>query len=219
MNIVPQETSLVIAGAWNPAILTPHWVMAHGMETHDANAQMVQALFAAGLNGVLEMPRFSMAGFQYSARTDALLMLPSATTEESFTLIENVSRRILENLSHTPMGGLGHNFEFRNDAPKNEWLDAFANSQLDLVDACPGMDVTRTTLATSFARGTSFVNVQRYAEGNTLVVKFNFHHPVHSASSALEVLSGQGHARLWANYQTASQIVDQLYPQEEGNDD
>lgn len=214
MNIVPQETSLVIAGAWNPAILTPHWVMTHGMQTQNPN-HVVQAMFPAGMTGAFEAPRFVMQGFQYSPRVDALLMLPQAHTPESFTLLEDVSRRILENLSHTPIGGLGHNLEFRDDAPRDEWLESFANSQLDLVDACAGMDVVRTTLATSFSRGAGQVNIQRYAEGTSLVVKFNFHHPAHSAADACAVLAGNGHARFWANYETAVQIVNQLYPQAE----
>lgn len=214
MYIVPEETSLVIAGAWNPAILTPHWVMTHGMQVQNPNFA-VQAMFPAGMTGAFEAPRFVMQGFQFSTRVDALLMLPQAQTEDSFALLEDVSRRILESLSHTPIGGLGHNFEFRDDAPRDEWLESFANSQLDLVDACAGMDVVRTTLATSFTRGAGQVNVQRYAEGASLVVKFNFHHSAHSAADACAVLAGNGHDRLWANYQTALQIVNHLYPQAE----
>jgi hypothetical protein len=218
MNIVPQETSLVIAGAWNPAILTPPWVLANGMQAQ-ANAQMIQAMFPAGLNGAFEMPRFVMPGFQYSARMDALILLPESTTEESFTLLEDVGSKILEHLSHTPIAGLGHNFEFRADATRNEWLNVFANSQLDLVDACAGMDVTRTTLATSFTKGAAAVNIQRYTEGTSLVVKFKFHHPVNEARAAREVLSGTGYERFWANYQIALGIVNQLYPHGEGDNE
>ena len=214
MYIVPQETSLVIAGAWNPAILTPHWVMTHGMQVQNPD-QVVQAMFPAGMTGAFEAPRFVMQGFQYSPRVDVLLMLPQAQTLESFTLLEDVSCRILENLSHTPIGGLGHNFEFLVDAPQDEWLGSFANSQLDLVDACSSMDVARTTLATSFMRGAGQVNIQRYVEGTSLVVKFNFHYSAHSSADACAVLAGNGHARFWANYETALQIVNKLYPQAE----
>lgn len=219
MNIVPQETSLVIAGAWNPAILTPPWVMSHAMDGQDPNAQMVQAFFPAGLNGAFEMPRFAMPGFQYSARVDSLILLPSATSEEFCALVEGVARRALGQLSHTPIGGLGYNFEFRDGAPAAEWLAAFANSQLDLVDASGGLDVTRTTLATSFSAGASQMNVQRYVEGHELVVKFNFHHPAHDARSALEVLGEQGQGRFWAHFLTASRIVSRLYPEGEAADD
>jgi hypothetical protein len=46
-------------------------------------------------------------------------------------------------------------------------------------------------------------------------VKFNFHHPVQNAASALDALSGNGYDSFWANYQTALSIVGQLYPREE----
>ena len=219
MNIVPQETSLVIAGAWNPAILTPPWVMSHAMEGQDPNAQMVQAFFPAGLNGAFEMPRFAMPGFQYSARMDALILLPGATAEESYALVEGVARSALRHLCHTPIGGLGYNFEFRDGAPRPEWLGVFGDSQLDLVDASEGLDVTRTTLATSFSNGTALVNVQRYTEGHELIVKFNFHHQANDARSALEVLGERGRGSFWAHHQTASRIVDRLYPEGERGDD
>lgn len=219
MNIVPQETSLVIAGAWNPAILTPPWVMSHAMEGQDPNAQMVQAFFPAGLNGAFEMPRFAMPGFQYSARMDALILLPGATSQESCALVEGVARSALRQLSHTPIGGLGFNFEFRDGAPRAEWLAAFANSQLDLVDASEGLDVTRTTMATSFSDGASQVNVQRYAEGHELVVKFNFHHQAHDTRSALEVLGERGQGRFWGHFLTASRILSRLYPEGDAADD
>jgi hypothetical protein len=32
MELIPSETSLVIAGAWNVAILNPTWVQKHGLE-------------------------------------------------------------------------------------------------------------------------------------------------------------------------------------------
>ncbi len=32
MDLISSETSLVVAGAWNAAILTPEWVQKHGFE-------------------------------------------------------------------------------------------------------------------------------------------------------------------------------------------
>jgi hypothetical protein len=212
MQVAPQETSIVIAGAWNPAILTPSWLMHHGLQNHEASNQMIQAMFPAGLNGAFDFPRFAMPGFKFVARPDSLILLVDAMTDQACSLVEEVGRRVLENLRHTPIGGLGHNFEFRHPNPPAEWLDVFSRSQLDLVDAAaPLAEVSRSTLATSFVRGGVAINVQRYHQEGALTIKFNFHHAVNSAAEAINALSGSGHERFWQNFLTAKAIVENLY--------
>jgi hypothetical protein len=212
MQAVLQETSLVIAGAWNPAILTPPWVMHHAMGRADAQNTMVQAVFPAGLNGAFDFPRFTMPGFTYTARNDSVIFLPEALTEPSLVLVESVASQILEQLGHTPIAGVGHNFEFRHEEAQDDWLEPFNNSQTSLVDATGGWNVSRTTLATSFEGPRNVaVNIQRYTAGAALIIKFNFHHPVTSAPDARRVMLGQDFERFWSNYQTARGIVQQLY--------
>ena len=212
MQVAPQETSLVIAGAWNPAILTPSWLMHHGLQNSEARTQMIQAVFPAGLNGAFEFPRFAMPGFKFVARPDSLVLLVDAMTEPSLSLVEQVGCRVLENLGHTPIGGLGHNFEFRHPDPPADWLEVFSRSQLDLVDAAaPLAEVSRSTLATSFVRGPVAINVQRYSQTGALTIKFNFHHAVNNAAEAINALSGAGYERFWQNFLTAKAIVENLY--------
>lgn len=212
MQAVLQETSLVIAGAWNPAILTPPWVLQRADGQADIQTSMVQAVFPAGLNGAFDFPRFTMPGFTYTARNDSVIFLPEALTELSMNLVESIASRILEQLSHTPIAGVGHNFEFRHAAAQDEWLEPFNDSQTSLVDATDGWNVSRTTLATSFEGPHDVaVNIQRYTAGAVLIIKFNFHHSVTSATDARRVMLGQGFERFWSNYQTARHIVQQLY--------
>jgi hypothetical protein len=212
MQAILQEASLVIAGAWNPAILTPPWVLQHAMQQPSANAPMVQAMFPAGLNGAFDFPRFSMPGFAYTARNDSVIFLPETLSEDAMNIVEAVAERILTQLSHTPIGGVGHNFEFQHNPAQDAWLEPFTNSQTSLVDAVGGLEVSRTTLATSFvsAQGVS-VNIQRYAAAGTIGIKFNFHHSVANAADARHVTIGAGYERFWANYQTARRIIEQLY--------
>lgn len=211
MQAVLQETSVVIVGAWNPAILTPAWLLQHAVQQPDIQAHMVQAVFPALLNGAFDFPRFTLPGFTYTARNDVMILLPEALNQASLDTVEGVAARILSQLSHTPIGGVGHNFEFRHTPVEDEWLVPFNNSQIDLVDAVGGWDVSRTTLATSFTNGNVAVNIQRYTEGKTFVVKFNFHHPVTSAADAQRVMLGDGYHRSWQNFQTARDIVVSLY--------
>ena len=172
---------------------------------------MVQAVFPAILNGAFDFPRFTLPGFTYTARNDALILLPEALNQASFETVEGVAARTLGQLSHTPIGGVGHNFEFRHAQAEDEWLEPFNKSQLNLIDAVGGWDVSRTTLATSFVNGNVAVNIQRYTEGQSFVVKFNFHHPVTSAGDARKVMLGDGYQTSWQNFQSARGIVQSLY--------
>jgi hypothetical protein len=211
MQAVLQETSIVIAGAWNPAILTPAWILQHAVQQPDIQAHMVEAIFPTMLNGALDFPRFTLPGFTYTTRPDALIVLPGALAQASFETAEDIASRVLGQLSHTPIGGVGHNFEFRHLQAEYEWLNLMNESQLSLVDAVGGWDVSRTTLATSFSNGNVVMNIQRYTEGTSFVVKFNFHHPVTSAAEAQKVMVGSGYQRAWQNFQTARTIVEKLY--------
>ena len=211
MQAVLQETSVVIAGAWNPAILTPAWILQHAVQQPDIQAHMVQAVFPAVLNGAFDFPRFTLPGFTYIARPDVMILLPEAVNQASLETVEGVASKVLSQLNHTPIGGVGHNFEFRHAQAEDAWLEPLNDSQLNLIDAVGGWDVSRTTLATSFVNGNIAVNIQRYTEGQTFVVKFNFHHPVASAAEAQRVMLGEGYQRSWQNFQTARAIVEKLY--------
>jgi hypothetical protein len=211
MQAILQETSIVVVGAWNPAILTPAWILQHAVQQPDIQAHMVQATFPALLNGAFDFPRFTLPGFTYTARPDMMILLPEALAQASFESAEDVASRVLGQLIHTPIGGVGHNFEFRHPQAENNWLDPMNESQLSLVDAVGGWDVSRTTLATSFSNGNVVVNIQRYTEGASFVVKFNFHHSVTSATEARKVMLGDGYQRAWQNFKTARTIVQKLY--------
>ncbi|WP_457389783.1 hypothetical protein [Roseateles sp. P5_E1] len=212
MKPVPAETTLVIVGAWNPAILTPPWVLRYGLQTEEGQAQIVHALIPAGLNGAFEFPRFNLPGFQFTARPEALVLMPDHANETGLALIEDVASRVLQQLTHTPIGGIGHNFEFVDENPDAKWIDVFSQSQIDLVDAIPaGLESQRTVLATTFLRGNAQVNIQRYFDGSNVGVKFNFHHPVTTSAEALKVLSGDGYARFSENYSVAKELLEKLY--------
>jgi hypothetical protein len=44
MELIPSETTLVVAGAWNMAILTPAWVQKHGLLKTDERVQVLMRL-------------------------------------------------------------------------------------------------------------------------------------------------------------------------------
>lgn len=211
MRPVTRETTLVIAGAWNPAILTPEWLLIHGLQKEIDGSNKIQAAMPVGL--LFDFPRFALEDLAFIARTDALILFPSAVNEDRFALVESVAKRILDELSHTPINGVGHNFEFQDDAPEPNMLKSLSAAQQDVADIAPdGFTVSSNAIATSLKREQVTINIQRYFDGARLGVKFNFHHAVSSAIQASKVLCGEdGYEQFYKNYQTAKQLVEQLY--------
>lgn len=215
MEINHSETSLVIAGAWNPAILTPHWVLEHGLGRVLDGTNRIQAFLPAGQGVIFEFPRYGLDDFTFAARADALVVVPTATTAERIEVVEVAVARMLEQLPHTPVGGVGHNFEFVEANPGAEQLQVFTDSRQDLADQMPeGWEASSAAIVSSFKNTHNgvVVNVSRFFEGGVIRIKVNFHHQVSNANQALNILRGEaGFNRMAINFQTAQNLVAQLY--------
>ena len=212
MQNVPSETSLVVAGAWNAAILKPDWVARHalGREGEDR----VQVFFPAGPGMVFDFPRYALGDFSYVVRPDALIIAPTDTTRDSCERIEAATGKVLEVLQHTPVSGVGHNFEFRQGETRPEDGEVFTKARQDLSDEMPnGWEAAAVNIISSFKHSGSsvIVNINRTFDAGTISVKFNFHHAISSIEQGLAVLGGTGFARMWENFEMAGKLVEEIY--------
>jgi hypothetical protein len=175
----------------------------------------VQVAVPASLGGFLEFPRYTLPEFGYIVRPDALILSPPATTPEAIERVENAAAAMLQNLPHTPINGLGHNFEFWDHNPDPERLDIFTSASQDLADQAPeGWVSVGAMISSSFryANGSTIANIQRQFDGANVIIKFNFHHPLGTVQQALEILLGQGgHARMQQNFETARELLTSIY--------
>jgi hypothetical protein len=214
MKSISGETSLVIAGAWNPAILTPAWVMEHGLKRSQAEGEQVQVFMPAAPLGAFELPRYVLSEFTYMVRPDALLINPAGADSESYARAENAAAAMLEVLPHTPMNGIGHNFEFRDTSPDPAKLDVFTRAAQDVSDAIPsGWNSAQTMILSSFRNenGSVIVNVQRQFDAGSVAIKFNFHHAIANIEQALKILRGEQEHRMADNFTMAKKLVNELY--------
>jgi hypothetical protein len=215
MELVPAETSLVVAGAWNAAILTPAWILQHAFRKPPQEDQPPVRVFlptAAGL--AFELPRYALEGVTYSVRPDALVFAPNSSDGDSLQRVETAIANIVGVLSHTPVTGIGHNFEFRDMEPEPTHGAVFSESRQDLADAMPeGWQATTAAIASSFKNPneTVHVNIQRQWDGAVVSVKLNFHHPVAGVEQARAVLAGDGYKRMAENLALAEQLINSLY--------
>jgi hypothetical protein len=215
MDLIPSETSLVVAGSWNAAILTPAWMLQHGFNRAAGEPARVQVFLPAVQGAVFDFPRFSLDEFSYVVRPDALLIAPSESTEERFASAEQVTARVVRVLAHTPVTGIGHNFEFRDGAPTPQDVAVFTGARQDLVDQMPGGWAPAGAVIASVFKNeaeTVHVSIQRQWDGGAISVKFNFHHPIANTDQAIAVLEGTGgYARMSENLDLARRVITSLY--------
>lgn len=214
MTLNPGETSLVVAGAWNPAILVPAWVLRYGLLRPDGN-EPVQIALPAGQGLIFDFPRYTLPEFTYIVRPDTLIINPASQTAAGLAQAEDAAAAMLGNLPHTPINGVGHNFEFRDSDPDPHTLQVFTQAAQDVADQAPaGWTPISRLIASSFRIGTgnTIANIQRQFDGTNTIVKFNFHYPVVDGVEALEVLRGQnGHPRMQQSFEIARDLVSNLY--------
>lgn len=215
MDLIPSETSLVIAGAWNAAILTPAWVQQHGLNRPIGEPGRVQVFLPAMQGATFEFPRYSLDEFTYVVRPDTLIVAPNGATPDRFEVAETAIARILRVLPHTPISGIGHNFEFRDVAPTPGDVAVFTASRQDLVDQMPaGWEPAGIVIASTFKNlaETVQVNIQRQWDGGSLSVKFNFHHIVPNMEQAIAVLEGTNdYLQMAGNLELARRLIGSLY--------
>lgn len=215
MELIPAETSLVVAGAWNASILTPSWVLHHGLNRPSDELGRVQVFLPALQGAVFEFPRYVLDRMAYIVRPDSLLVVPNESTAECLAESEDVVARIVQVLPHTPITGIGHNFEFRDAAPAPESVAVFTNARQDLVDhMSEGWTPSGAAVAATFRNDgeTVHINVQRQWDGTAVTIKFNFHHPISSNDQALAILRGNnGYMRMAQSLELAKRLIAELY--------
>lgn len=215
MKLIHEETSLVLAGAWNPAILTPAWVLQHGLGKALDGTNRYQAFLPTGFGLIFEAPRYVLDDLTFSVRPDSLIITPKSEAVDDLASAEDVAAKMLDQLIHTPVAGVGHNFGFREQAPQSDTLGIFTRAVQDLADEMPdGWEPATTAIVASFTNAARnvVINVQRSFEGGEIIVKVNFHHAVVSAERAGFVLRGTNeYLRLNSNLQLAKSLLTTIY--------
>ena len=185
MSTLLSFPSIVLAGAWNPAIIQPNWLAQEVFEQQDGDEMPVQMEFSPtpGLP-----PRFILQEIRFVPTKDRLIISPENTTDEALNLAENKARAILQALPHTPVQAIGQNFDLIEENPSDSLLSIFNLN--DSLEEKLEIDYTlsSTTVAVALDLGDYTLNLSRkFSEGNVLI-KFNFHYDVINATNGAERL-------------------------------
>jgi hypothetical protein len=187
MVIQHPATVLVIAGAWNSAILNPTWLLREAFGAPDGAEEPVLMEFAVGASIV---PKFTLRGIPFTATPERLIIGAGATDAASLSRCEELASSILGKLPHTPVTAFGENFRFVENAPAPARLGAFAQGT-EFADALDfEYRLTSQSLVSTLVTGGAELHLTRSILEGAISFDFNFNYPVRNATEARERMNG-----------------------------
>ena len=172
--------SVVIVGAWNPAIFSPEW--AKEFLAHDKTRDVVLAI-------PMPMPmanlptRLTVDGINLYASKDALMVDCVEYNEVFIDVCASKFQQLSELLPHTPVNAVGVNFKFLGTLDDSPSLaDLFTFSDAGMIDS------TQYALSESLIKRTyklqnaTTLNLSLSTFSDTLRIEFNFHTDVRRMS-------------------------------------
>lgn len=109
MNITEVKglNTLLIIGSWNSSIFTPEWVTRYLLDGEELKVEFPVLSSSTSL-------RFSTSKLVFFIEGNKLIIkeATSETEEEHLRLIEEIGRKIIQMLPHTPISAFGINFAF-----------------------------------------------------------------------------------------------------------
>jgi hypothetical protein len=197
---MPKETpSIVLLGAWNPAILQPNWLVQRVFNKPDDEEWPVEMEFSP-MPG--NPPRFRIRDITFIPAYDRLTVFAKGWEDDDLTAAEDAAVRVLELLPHTPVRAAGQNFKFmvasQQEALSMFNVDARLAQYLDF-----DYNLITTELRSRLQLEDRQLNLFRVRADDAVLVQFNFHYPVADASEAAEKLR---HSFI-ANRDLAKQIL------------
>lgn len=108
MSFELDHTSVVVLGAWNPAIICPQWLQEQGI------VKKIPEELKFAFQPLGRAVRFDLAGMTWEA-SDSRLTIVSRVLRNCGTY----AAKVLDRLPHTPLQAIGTNFVFQG--PAKDW--------------------------------------------------------------------------------------------------
>ena len=120
MEVRPLTWSVVVAGRWNVAILTPQWIAERLFDLKEAEAIQVEV----ALDDYLPH-RVKVHGVVVVASADRLVFEPEIAGAAQLGGARKLASKVLEVLPETPVQAAGFNIRYRIEDPDSHVLEAF----------------------------------------------------------------------------------------------
>ena len=178
--------SCVLVGSLNPAILKPNWMVKHDILPDGEN----KSAFGIGTGGA--SMRFTMSDLTWAPGPERLAVDSQSAEADPGVFVA----KILKKLEHTPVRGVGNNFQFLvsggeriSDAVPKDVLGGLASEENQVL----GMELV---VQLSHDSGAVIAMTLTFdGSSNLKDVKLNFHRDVTDASAAADAASAWSHDR------------------------
>jgi hypothetical protein len=169
MQIKDSSYSIVLAGKWNPAIITPPWILANLV---DGNPQ-IEIEFSLNF----DIPsRFKINNITISPSVDRIILVSNDGSDESLSLIESIAIKLCDILSHTPFVAVGINFSFIETLNKEYLLPLFTFSDANNLND-NNWDVSNQSIKRTLKKGAYNINLTINMDTDTnFVFDLNHHY-------------------------------------------
>ncbi len=107
---LPDQSNFIAIGAWNPAIIQPHWLKKQFPGIVPDNCTIEIASSGSGSS-----IRMNYEKVIIDPNNGRLILIPKAMDEENLNYIRELGIGIQEKLEHTPITAAGSNFVFKLD--------------------------------------------------------------------------------------------------------
>lgn len=193
MKLLGDQTTLVLAGAWNPAILNPSWIGRHVLKLPQGNAFQVEMLMP--VQGQAGPTRLSFEGISVTPAQEAIIFHINPEDDAMVAKTFDVAKRILELLPHTPVSAMGVNFAYQVDPMKGklpktvEWVDGVGDLLTDELEA----NILSRQWQVGISAMNHMINVAYRSDAQGGKISVNHHYEVEgSAAKAATYLGSEG---------------------------
>ncbi len=183
MEINPNSFSIVVSGRWNKAILTPTWTAENifGLESMKVEFTIDNNISS----------RYLSDNNIFIVDSKRVTLIAKDNQDEILRNSEAIVRTLTQTLTHTPVSGLGFNFEYIVDTEeeKEKLFKLVEFSDIDdLAKANYEIGIRQVSRELLY-EGNKINFVIMLSKDNNFTISFNFHNDAESCEQISELLT------------------------------
>jgi hypothetical protein len=200
MKPKPETWTVVVAGAWNTRLFSPEWVGKHLLADQPMS---IEVPFA----GPVSHLKLTAGGVVLIPTEDRLVVGVQEATLAAMQKAEDVARKAVVLLAHTPTAAVGINFGFEDQSPSAGLTEIFRMSDAKRLSGF-GCAVKQTSISRRIEIDGRALNITHALVDTGVQIHVNFHFDAATADVAVNVLQGQAESCLLLARKFLSSVYD-----------